>query len=159
MANEKELKQAKVAFDTLCQMLDENEWHYDKDSENMTISCGAQGEDLPMKLTVKVNADRQLISLFSDLDFSIPEEKRVEIALAVSAINAVLADGSFDYNFLDGSLLFRMTSSFRESLIGKDVFEYLVYVSCHTIDDYNDKLLMIIKDKMTLEELLEFIAE
>lgn len=155
----KELKQAQLAFETLRQMLKEQDWHFEEDTEKLLISCGAQGEDLPIKIIIKVDAERQIISLISHLPFSIPEEKRVEIAVAVSAVNYALADGSFDYNFVDGTLLFRMTSSFRESLLGKDVFEYMLFVACKTIDDYNDKFLFIIKDKMSLEDLLNFINE
>ena len=159
MADEKEIRQAKTAYDTLCEMLKEREWHYESDEDNFTIMCGARGEDLPMEIRVQVDPERLIVTLLSQMPFSVPEDKRVEMALAVSAVNYALVDGSFDYNFVDGTLLFRMTSSYRESLVGKDMFEYMLYVSCKTIDDYNDKFLMIIKEKMTLEDLVKFIAE
>lgn len=159
MADEKEIRQAKAAYDTLCEMLKEREWHYESDEDNFTIMCGARGEDLPMEIRVQVDPERLIVTLLSQMPFSVPEDKRVEMALAVSAVNYALVDGSFDYNFVDGTLLFRMTSSYRESLVGKDMFEYMLYVSCKTIDDYNDKFLMIIKEKMTLEDLVKFIAE
>lgn len=159
MAEEKEIRQAKAAYDTLCDMLKERDWHYESDADNFTIMCGARGEDLPMEIRIQVDPERLIVTLLSQMPFSVPEDKRVEMALAVSAINFSLVDGSFDYNFVDGTMLFRMTSSYRESLVGKDMFEYMLYVSCKTIDDYNDKLLMIIKEKMTLEDLVKFIAE
>ena len=159
MADEKEIRQAKAAYDTLCEMLKAREWHYESDEDNFTIMCGARGEDLPMEIRVQVDPERLIVTLLSQMPFSVPEDKRVEMALAVSAVNYALVDGSFDYNFVDGTLLFRMTSSYRESLVGKDMFEYMLYVSCKTIDDYNDKFLMIIKEKMTLEDLVKFIAE
>ena len=159
MAEEKDIRQAKVAYDTLCEMLKERDWHYESDEDNFTIMCGARGEDLPMEIRVQVDPERLIVTLLSQMPFSVPEDKRVEMALAVSAINFSLVDGSFDYNFVDGTMLFRMTSSYRESLVGKDMFEYMLYVSCKTIDDYNDKLLMIIKEKMTIEDLVKFIAE
>ena len=159
MAEEKEIRQAQATYDTLCEMLKERDWHYESDEDNFTIMCGARGEDLPMEIRIQVDPERLIVTLLSQMPFSVPEDKRVEMALAVSAINFSLVDGSFDYNFVDGTMLFRMTSSYRESLVGKDMFEYMLYVSCKTIDDYNDKLLMIIKEKMTLEDLVKFIAE
>ncbi len=154
MADEKKLKQARAAFDTLCQMLDDNEWNYDKDEEELVITCGVNGEDLPININVRVNVDSQLVSVLSYLPFKIPEDKRAEIAMAISAVNYILADGSFDYNFLDGSVMFRMTSSFVASLISKTVFEYMVMVSCKTMDDFNDKFLMIVKDKIDLQDFI-----
>ena len=159
MAEEKEINQTLVAFQTLCEMLDEKDWHYTKDNDNFSISCGAQGDDLPMEINIQTDPERQIVILLSQLPFSIPDDKRIDVALAVSAINYAIVDGSFDYDFTSGRLLFRMTSSFRESLIGKDVFEYMLLVSCKTIDDYNDKLLMIIKNKMSLEDSVKFINE
>ena len=34
MADEKDLVQAKITFDTLCEMLDERGWHYKKFDED-----------------------------------------------------------------------------------------------------------------------------
>ncbi len=157
MADESKLKQAKVAFKALCDMLDENEWHYSKDMENLKITCGVQGDDLPMNIRIEVDADRQLVVLLSEMPFSVPEDRRVELAVAVSAANYGMVDGNFDYNYLDGSILFRMTSSFMDSLVGKEMFNYMLMCACATIDRYNDKFFMVTKKEMSVEEILEFI--
>ncbi|MBP5194341.1 MAG: YbjN domain-containing protein [Clostridia bacterium] len=159
MADERAVRQAKVTYDTLCRMLDEINWRYERDEENFTIDSGSSGEDLPIQFRIIVDPERMIVSLISPLPFDIPDEKRVEMAIAVSMVNYSIVDGSFDYDYTDGTLLFRMTSSFRESLIGKDVFKYMIAVSCKTIDDYNDKFLMIVKDVMSLVDLFKFIEE
>lgn len=158
MADDKQLKQARAAFRTLCEMLDEKDWHYKKDEEHLLIGCGAQGDDLPMEIRIEVDAERSLVILLSNMPFQIPPEKRNALAVAVSAANYKIVDGSFDYNYLDGTILFRLTSSFMDSLVGKEMFEYLLYVSCFTIDRYNDKFLMIAKSDMSNEEILDFIG-
>ena len=48
-----------------------------------------------------------------------------------------------------------MTSSFKDSMLSKEVFEYMVYVSCNTIDDYNEKLFLLSENQLTLEEFLK----
>ena len=159
MAEQRELKQAQVAFATLCEMLNENGWKYDANPEKLAVSCGVRGDDLPIELVIDVNADRQLVTLMSKLPYAIPEDKRVDVAVAISAINYAMVDGSFDYNFLTGSIIFRMTTSFKGSLISKKVYEYMVFLSCKMVDDYNDKILMFSKDKLSLEDLLKFINE
>ena len=159
MAEEKEIMQAKAVYDTLCNMLTENKWHYEGDEDNFVITCGAQGEDLPIKLTIRIDPERLLISIISPMPFTVPEDKRIDMALAVSIANYGLVDGSFDYSFANGNIYFRMTSSFMDSLIGKELFDYMVFVSCGTIDRFNDKFLMIIKDKMTLDELVKYTKE
>ena len=55
MSEEKELKQAQTVYKALCEMLNERDWHYEKDEENLAIKCGAQGDDLPMEIIVEVD--------------------------------------------------------------------------------------------------------
>ena len=153
MADEK-LERAQKVYGTMCSTLDSHEWHYKKDEEKLSIDCGAQGEDLPMEITIKVDAERQLIMLLSHLPFVISEDKRLDVAIAVSAVNDKLVDGSFDYNIADGHMFFRMTSSFIESEIGNELFTYMLMVSCHTIDEYNDKFLMLGKGMMSIEDFI-----
>ncbi len=158
MADEKNIAQAKAAFSTLCQALDKHEWHYEKEEEKLSIECGAQGEDLPMKITVKVDADRRLIMLLSHLPFVIQEDKRLDVAIAVSAINNALVDGCFDYDVASGHMFFRMTNSFLESTISEEVFTYMLFCSCQTIDEYNDKFLMLAKGMISIEQFLSTLA-
>ncbi len=158
MADEKQLVQAKATYDTFCRMLDNNDWNYKKNEEKLTIECGAQGDDLPMEITVKVDADRQVVMVLSHLPFVIKEDKRLEVAIAVSAINNALVDGCFDYDLANGRLYFRMTNSFLQSTLGEDAFKYLLYCSCQTIDEYNDRFLMLAKGMLTIEQFLSAIG-
>ena len=152
MADEGKLAHAQTTFATLCQVLDDHEWHYEKDENALSIKCGAQGEDLPIHITITVDADRQFVLLLSRLPFVISEDKRRDIAVAVSFVNNELVDGSFDYDIRSGNMFFRMTKSFLESRLGKDAFTYMLFCSAQTIDEYNDKFLMLSKGYMSLEQ-------
>lgn len=153
MVDEK-IGRAQKVYETLCATLDKQEWHYQKNDERLSIECGAQGEDLPMEITIKVDSERQLIMLLSHLPFVISEDKRLDVAIATSVVNNKLVDGSFDYNVADGHMFFRMTSSFIESDVGNELFVYMLMVSCHTIDEYNDKFLMLGKGMMSIENFI-----
>lgn len=157
MSEQKELKQAQTVYKALCDMLDERKWHYEKREDDLTIKCGVQGDDLPMEILVEVDNDRKLVTLLSFMPFAVPENRRQALAVAVSQANNGMIDGSFDYDYLTGRILFRMTSSYRESLIGKKLFDYMVSCACYTIDEYNDKFLVIAKNEMSTEEILEYI--
>lgn len=157
MSDEKELKQAQTVYKALCDMLDERDWHYQKDEKELSIQCGAQGDDLPMEIRIEIDIQRKLVSLISPMPFAVPENRRSALAVAVSQANNGMIDGSFDYDYLSGRILFRMTSSYRESLIGKGLLEYMLSCACYTIDEYNDKFLMAAKKQMSVEEILDYI--
>ena len=149
------MEKAKEIFNALVDMLDTRDWKYDKFEEDLVIKSGIKGEDLPIEFIVVVKPKNQVVQLLSRLPFQIPEEKRVDAAIAICVANNGLVDGSFDYDISDGNITFRLTTSYRESTLGADLFEYMILVSAGTIDDYNDKFFMIAKDMMTIQQFIE----
>lgn len=147
-------KQAETVFETICQALDANDWHYKKDQEKLKIECGARGEDISMYLCIEADADRQLVMVISPLPFTFPEDKRLDGVVAMSVVNNRLVHGCFDYDVRDGHVFFRITSTFLDSLLSKDAAMYLIMVACHTIDEYNDKFLMLSKGIIDLEKFI-----
>ena len=155
MADAKKMMYAKEAFDTLCRSLDNIGWKYRKMEDELKISFGVGGDDIPMSFLIIIDAERQLVRILSLLPFQMKEDKIVDGAVATCVINYLLADGSFDFDVESGHILFRMTSSFRESLLGEELFKYMVSIACLTIDKYNDQLSDINEGKMTIAEFIE----
>lgn len=136
-------------------MMDNKGWHYEKEEEDLIVKSGVKGNDFPIEFIIRVNPRNELVSFFSKLPFNVEEDKRIDVALAICAVNYWLADGSFDYDLSDGSILFRLTSSYKESTLGEALFEYMVVVSAATVDNYNDKFFMMSKGMMTYQQFIE----
>ena len=146
------LTAAKKVFATLCKAMDELDWHYDILHEELGIRCSVTGDDIPVKLLVFVDAETQLIRLFSPMSFHINEDKRVEAAVAVGIANHGLINGNFDYDLSDGTITFRLVNPFHESEISVSLITYMIDVACHTVDRYNDRFLMLNKGVITLAD-------
>ena len=157
MQNENMHEQAVQTFKTLCDHLDAYEWKYSKDEDALRIDCGARGEDLPMDITIEVDEDRQIVLLLSHQPFVVPENKRIDMAVAVSVINNLLIDGCFDFNIKDGHMFYRSVNSFRDSALGEKLFHYMIACSCRTIDEYNDKLMLLSTGLISLEQFIELV--
>ena len=149
------MRKAVEVYETLCSMLDNINWKYDKIEEKLMIKSGVKGDDLPIDFLVIVKPRNQVVQFISSLPFNMPEDKRVEGALAICTANYGLVDGSFDYDLSDGQIVFRLTSSYRESLLSEALFEYMIMVSASTIDKYNDRFFMLAKNMITLEKFME----
>jgi hypothetical protein len=158
MAELKNPEKAKETFETICATLDHHDWKYQKDEEKLLIGCSVRGEDLPMELTIRVDADRSVVMMFSRMPFAVQEDKRVDLAIAITAVNNALADGCFDYDIGTGDIYFRITNAFVDSTLSEAVFGYMIYCACRTIDDYNDKFLMLGKGALTVEQFLASLA-
>ena len=149
--------EARAAFDTLCEVLDGRGWQYDRNQNDLTLNVRVNGDDLFMELKVEFDPKRRHVYAVSPLPFGVPQDKRAEIACAVNMINCAILEGCFDFGYHNGMLVFRYVSSFRGSILSKEMFERLLNIVFGTVDDYNDKLFLIMKGKMTLGELKNMI--
>lgn len=152
MDEAKNMKKAQEVFATLCEMLDEKGMRYEKHENELVVTFIMGGEDIPMQFVLNVDVEKQLIRLMSPIPASFDGDKKMDGALATCQINFRLADGSFDYDYESGKVYFRMTSSFVDSLISKDLFEYMVGVASLAVDEFNDKLFMLAKGNLCLED-------
>ena len=147
-----------MAFDTLCAALDERRWYYDKDKEQFKLNVKANGQDLFMELDICCDRDKRIVTLISHLPFTVPEERRVEMAQAISYVNAYLGEGSFDYHYKKGLLCYRMASSYRGSVLSRAAFDRMIMMSFSTVDQYNDKLLLYSLGSISLGEFVKKIG-
>ena len=155
MADQVDMRKAKSVFTSLVNMLDTRDWKYEKHEEDLLIRSAISGDDLPVEFVVVVNPKNQVVQFLSRLPFSIPDDKRVDAAIAVCVANYGLVDGSFDYDISDGEIRYRLTSSYRESELGADLFEYMIMVAASTVDSYNDKFFMLAKGMLTVQDFIE----
>ena len=151
--DEKDLQNARQAYSMLCASLDDIGYHYQQNDEDLDVHFEVHGDGLPMELTISIDGERDLIRLLSFLPFKVKPERIQEIALGVCKINDILINGNFDLGIEKGRLTFRMVQSYRDSLIDMEVFKYMIYVSLNTIDEYSEKLYLLSRGKITLDEL------
>ena len=154
MADATKMKQAKTVYETFCKALDARKWKYESHPEDRVITFSYMGEDIPMNFVVFIDEDRQLVRMLSRLPFTFAEDHREDGAVATSYINYKLADGSFDYDYFTGEVIFRLTATFIESLVSEELLFYMVACSCYTVDKYNDKLLMVAKGMLPIDRFI-----
>lgn len=155
MADEKDLKKAQDVYAALCSAMDADGWRYTRHEDDLILTASARGDDLPIDIILKVDAERNLLSLFSVLPVTVPENTRMEVAVAITIANNGIVHGNFDYDLAKGRIVFRMSNSYLGCQLGKEAFLYMLYVACGTVDQYNDKFLMVAKGMMTLEQFLQ----
>ena len=155
MADEYELLQAKQVYKSIVNMLEKRDWKFEEYKDDLVIKSAIKGEDLPIEFLLLVKPKNQVVQFISTLPFNMPEDKRVEGAIAVSVANYGLVDGSFDYDISDGEIRYRLTSSYRESILSDDLFEYMIMCAASTVDDYNDRFFMLAKGMIDVEKFVE----
>ena len=151
------LEHARKQFNTLIDMMNSNGLKFTKHEDDLSISSGFITEDLPVEYFIRIDAEIEMAVFISKLPFTMPEEKRVDGAIAVCiANNNGVVNGSFDYNIASGEIYFKMAAPFCGGVdLSQDVFHMLTFVGTSTVNAYNDKLFMISKGMMTVSDLMK----
>ena len=148
--------EGKALYGTLCSTLDGMKWTYNKDEENLVIRTSAVGDDLSMKLMIKIDSERQVMYLKSPMPFDIPTQVRDTMAKAIIMANYSMLNGSFEFDFSDGYLAFKMVIPYMESMISQAVCKYMIVLSCSMTDKFNDKFKALAEGRMSLAEFEKF---
>ena len=150
---------ARQVYQTFVDLLNKKKYHFDQHDNDLVISMIAQGEDLPQPTIIRVLGDRDVVQILSPIPSKIPEDKRLDAAVAVAAANYGLINGSFDLDMSDGEIRYRVAQGYRNIEFSEDLALYMLGIVFSTTDKYNDRFFMLGRGMMSLEEFIKKDAE
>lgn len=156
MDQEKLRARAEEVFDICLSELDSRDWTYKSDKNDLTIDFAVNGEDLPLYFNFSIDHERQLITLNSPCIFEATEHSN-ELVVAIGQTNTFLRDGRFILDN-EGTVYFKVNCSYAGSLIGEELFAYLIDLTCFAVDKFNDKLKLLADGEIELGEYLNSIV-
>lgn len=152
-------KRAVEVYETLCAALDKLNFKYEKEGKDSdgdyTVRFSGVGDDLPMEFVMFCDVNRQLVRVMSQMPFKFSPEKRVEGALVTCRANYMMVDGNFDYDFETGKVIFKITTSYRDSLIDQELLLYMVRLAISMVDEFNDKFFAVDKGLMSVDDFMQ----
>lgn len=154
MDEQKKLEAQRV-YDAMCRTYEEKGLKFERHDEDLTITFGMSGDDLPMEFIVLVNPKASVVRLYSRLPVKVESDKMAEAALAVVYANSKILNGSFDLDISEGTLSFNVINAYHGSILGDEVFMYMLAIASGTIDEYNDRFLMLTKGMIDLKKFIE----
>lgn len=140
MADKNEMISANRVYGSLLNIVRKNKYDFDDDEEIMTVNFDVKREASFIPFTITIDAERQLIRLYSPLDVQIDEDKRFEACVNICKCSCELDMGSFDYDLYSGSIEFRMATSFNGSLISDKQIENMISYTCGVVKKYTNRL-------------------
>ncbi len=136
-----------------CEMLDEQKWQYIKDDNEFTIDAQAAGTNLPIVLRFQFNPRLEIATLYSPLKDEAKKAKREIMAVAATYANVGLIDGNFDYDYASGKVVFRLTASYKNCVLSKDTYQYMLFLTCKLVNDYNAKFKRVCDEKLSEDDV------
>ena len=142
-------------YKAMCKMMDKNGFTYDKDEEKYKNSFKMSGDNGEMDVRMYLDAEREVAITWIFLDLKVPESMRKTMAHAVNVVNYTIIHGTFDFGQEKGNLLYRCTSTYKDSVVSEDWFKYLLGTSCNTVGNNISAFRRILKGYLTVDELYD----
>ena len=146
-------ERADSVFGCYCEYLDGKGLRYKKDADERKILLQMTGANLPVTLLLSVEEDNERTFVFAKLPFDVSREKRVDLAMAVTYINAVLATGTFCVD-ADGGYVSYESNELYTGLHGFTAAyaERVIVSAFSAVDMFNDQLFAVNKGLLTVKE-------
>lgn len=147
-------ERADAVYACLCSYLDGKGYAYQKDETERTVWIEITGEDFPIVTLFRVEEEHERLFVFGKIPFAVKKEKAVDLVMAVTYINQVVAHGAFcvdaerGYCSYEVSELYAGVSGFSERYA-----ERVVQSALSTADTYNEKLFAVNKGLLSVKEL------
>lgn len=150
-------EQSKQIYNSLCEVMQDIHFSYDKKEEELVILSGAQGKDLPISVMLRVSDEGQIVSFVSVIPVNVHKKMLNNVIIALNEINMYLLDGCFAYDTRQSRIVFRSALTYRDAQIGKGALKRMILLSLSAVDSFNGKLQKIVEKEMSVQEIIEFI--
>ena len=152
---DKNTTEAKTIFDTICSMLNEEEYNYTASDDKKTIYSCFNGDIHSIEVYFFIYENRHLVECEAELPYEISKKNLADIISAITYENSVLSNGCFVYNAKNRKISFRIVESYENSQISTAVFKYMLTMTNVIVDTYSTSFIMINKGLMSFKQFLE----
>ena len=128
---------------------------FEAHEEDLMIAFPMYGGELPQRVFFRVLDERDMFQVLSVLPDRIPEDRRVDAAVAVAVANYGIVNGSFDLDVTDGEIRFRLAQCYKGLEPGEDLIDYVLGVTVFTTDKYIGLFHKLGSGEMSLEQFLD----
>ena len=157
MATERQTALARENYAVLCKTLDAEGIKYQKDEAKYTIQTGIKGKNTDILVSVTLNPDFSIISVFCPVNVDVPENYRGQFAIAVSRLNFTMLEGGYDFDPKSGAVMYRISSCYEESVLSEEALRYLLFTALQASDEYHVALQTVVERAMTPDQIVNFI--
>lgn len=148
-------REGRAVYAQFKRVMDMMELEYGEDKDEYTLFLEIATNDFPVRLFIRIEWECGRVSIYSHLPFEVGESTRevTNMAVAVCNINQNLWMGNFDYMYSVKSVLYRLNINYRSSILSDDVIKTALFLSHAAIDKYDDKLYLLSKGKIKVEDV------
>lgn len=152
--DERNQKLAKEVLDTFCRALDQKKINYVKHDSTLSVLFPMQEKSFAGAVSFQVDKRHQLMELSAMLPFKVKAVRRLDMAVAVCALNRDLPTGLLDYDLRKNLVYYRMTELYADSRFEIGFFHKMLNYTARLADECCEKLEALNAGRITIEKFL-----
>ena len=147
-------KNADRAYAALCSAMERGDLSFRKYERIPVLRFRVEDEGPIQRFVIRLNRAYELITLNASLPIRVPEERRIEMAVAVCRATSVLLNGCFGYNLQEGTVFFRLTAPLRGCEYSEAYFACMVECATEIVSEFSDLLGKVAAGELSLPEFM-----
>lgn len=155
-----ENSQIQKQYQNFLKYLDDNELKYSaSDDGDQIIYLGFESDDFPLKHFFEFRTNKPILIVQSPMPYKADSKIVRDISLAINIVNQTLQCGQFRLDVTTGEIDFRYAYYYGDLNLTPEVFDYIIGLTNYATNEFNDKLFLVIKGALSLEELHKMANE
>jgi hypothetical protein len=127
---------ANSIYDHLLMFFEGEQWKFQAQAEQRTVSFVFDGKAGPWTTHVKAFEDEEQVAVYGVVPFAIDEERRAAAAELITRINFGLVIGNFELDFADGEIRYKTSLDFEGEQLTDQLLIQLVRANLSCMDAY-----------------------
>lgn len=136
--------------------LDDGDWKYsiEKANNRNIITFGFAGKNGTLSVRTIVREKTEVVSVYSKLEVSVPEEKRLQISEFLSRANYGLMIGNFELDFRDGEVRFKISADYEGAIVTNKTFKNLILSGLSVANRYYPGIMKVIWGGVSVKDAI-----
>jgi len=142
--------------DVIRLMFEEEETTYEMEEfpEERGAKFGAQFQGEHVNLKLRGWIDEQQLEIYTHYPNTVPDSKKLAVVESMTRINATIWFGSFEMDFLNGTIYVRTNIPLVDGLPSTNLVKTVLYKNLYIADEFYPLLMKVIYGSMTPEEAM-----
>ena len=137
--------------------LEMDNWPFAPSSSHPVIKTGFQGDNGKWTCLIRVLEDEQQVAFYSILPLNVPDTKRPELALFLTAANYGIIIGNFEMDLEDGEVRYKTSLDVDGAALTPELLRAMVYNNVGIMDKYFPGIMAVVYGDKSIQEALNQI--
>ena len=148
------IKAAEELYALICDTVKQRNFEHKQNITEKSIELVVNVDDRTIRPQICVDQKNELVSFLHDVNCGFGITKCLDGAVAASTVTAKLQYGSFDFNYSNNTVIFRLEIPYTSSQISSETINFMLDYTITAINSYEQDFIDLSHGKIDLDAFL-----